>query len=76
MDKIDFQITDNLCEKALHELASTNDITAWIIKYKDLFESISIKPKGLPGIANQYCEGVKYFFIGELFRVYNKINCN
>jgi hypothetical protein len=72
MDKIDFQITDNLCEEALIELASTNDIDAWLLKYKDLFESISIKPEGLPSIANQHYHGVKYFYIGEMHRMYKK----
>jgi hypothetical protein len=72
MDKIDFLVNDNLCEEALIELSTTNDIKAWINKYKELYESISIKPEGLPNIANQHFEGVKYFYIGELHREYKK----
>ena len=72
MDKIEFLVNDNLCEKALIELASTNDAGAWMHKYKDLYESISIHPKGLPSIANQHYQGVKYFYIGELYREYQK----
>ena len=73
MNKIDFQITDNLCEKALIELGSTNDAGAWMHKYEDLYESISIHPKGLPSIANQHYQGVKYFYIGELHREYQQL---
>jgi len=72
MDKIDFQVNDNLCEEALIELASIKDTNTWIIKYKELFESISIQPEGLPSIANQHFKGVKYFYIGELHREYQK----
>ena len=72
MDKIDYQITDKHCEEALMELEATNDIQAWVHKYKDLFESISIQPAGLPSIANQHYEGVKYAYIGQFHRAYQK----
>jgi hypothetical protein len=71
MDKIDYQITDQLCEQALIELdVSAPDV--WIIKHKALFERISIKPNGLPSIANQYYEGVKYSFIGKFHSKYQQ----
>lgn len=72
MDKIDYQIINKHCEDALMELNATSNIESWVHKYKDLFESISIQPAGLPSIANQHYDGVKYFFIGELHKVYNQ----
>ena len=72
MDKIDYQINDHLCEEALMELESV-DPAYWIEKYKQLFESISIKPKGLPSIANQHYQGVKYFFIGKFHDKYQQL---
>ena len=73
MDKIDYQITDKHCEDALMELDATSSIESWVLKYKDLFESISIQPAGLPSIANQHFEGVKYAYIGEFHREYQKM---
>jgi len=72
MDKIDYQITDHLCEEALIELEVTEP-DVWIIKHKILFESISIKPKGLPSIANQNYQGVKYSFIGKFHSKYQQL---
>ena len=72
MDKIDYQITDHLCEEALIEL-EVIEPADWIIKHKILFESISIKPIGLPSIANQYYQGVKYSFIGKFHSKYQQL---
>jgi hypothetical protein len=72
MDKIDYQITDHLCEQALMELESI-DHAYWIQKHKELFESISIKPEGLPSISNQHYEGVNYFFIGKFHTKYQQL---
>ena len=72
MDKIDFQIADNFCEEALVQLQSCNDIPSWIKNHKELFESISIKPEGLPSIANQNHNGVRYHYIGEFHSTYEQ----
>lgn len=71
MDKIDFQITDNFCEDAIIELEDTQP-SIWIIKHIDLYESISIKPDGLPPIANQNYNGVNYDFIGKFHSIYQQ----
>ncbi len=72
MDKIDYQITDHLCEEAFNEVESV-DPAYWVEKHKQLFESISIKPQGLPSIANQHHNGVKYFFIGKFHAKYQQL---
>jgi hypothetical protein len=72
MEKIDFIITDSQCEEAIIELDSAKSIESWILKYKDLFENISIKPEGLPSIANQHYQGIRYTFIGLFHSVYLK----
>jgi hypothetical protein len=71
MDKIDFQIADNFCEEALIELDDTL-LSIWIEKHKDLYESISIKPDGLPSIANQNYNGINYNYIGEFHSIYEQ----
>jgi hypothetical protein len=71
MDKIDYQIADNFCEEALIELESIHP-SVWIETHKDLFESITIKPAGLPAIANQNYMGVSYASIGMFFETYQK----
>ena len=71
MDKIDYQIADNFCEEALIELESIHP-SVWLETHKDLFESITIKPAGLPAIANQNYMGVSYAYIGMFFETYQK----
>jgi hypothetical protein len=71
MDKIDYQIADNFCEEALIELESIHP-SFWLETHKDLFESIQIKPSGLPAIANQNYMGVSYEYIGMFFDTYQK----
>lgn len=71
MDKIDFQIADTFCEEALIELESTPP-SSWIEKYKNLYVSISIKPDGLPSIANQNYNGINYDSIGEFHSIYEE----
>jgi hypothetical protein len=72
MDKIDFLIIDKQCEEALIELEVANSIEYWVLKYKNLFESISIQPTGLPSIANQHYQGIRYTFIGLFHSTYLK----
>ena len=69
MEKIDFQIADNFCEEALIELTDILP-SNWIVKHKNLYESISIKPEGLPSIANQNYGGLKYDFIGKFHSIF------
>ena len=71
MDKIDYQIADNFCEEALIELETIHP-SVWLVTHKDLFESIQIKPSGLPAIANQNYMGVSYEYIGMFFETYQK----
>lgn len=42
-------------------------------KNKDLYESISIKPEGLPSIANQNHNRVRYNYIRDLHSNYQQI---
>ena len=71
MEKIDFQIADNFCEEAIIELTNAHP-SGWIVKHKDLFESISIKPEGRPSIANQNYGGIKYDYIGQFHSIYEQ----
>ena len=71
MNKIDYQIADNFCEEALIELENIHP-SVWLETHKDLFESITIKPAGLPAIANQNYMGVSYAYIGMFFETYQK----
>ena len=73
MDKIDFIIWDKLCEEALIEANSVENKSAWLKKFRPLFESISIKPLDLPSIANQNHNGVRYTYIGDFHFAYIKM---
>jgi hypothetical protein len=71
MDKIDYQIAENFCEEALIELEGIHP-SVWLETHKGLYESIEIKPAGLPPIANQNFEDITYHYIGIFFETYQK----
>lgn len=70
MKKLDFQIMDKLCEEALKEVEAYAETTLWLEQFKNLFDNISIKPNGLPSIANQNFEGEIFYYIGKFHFVY------
>jgi len=50
ISRLEYQIKDALCEKALEEFKTLTSVPDWLYKHSDLFDAISVKPEGLPRI--------------------------
>jgi hypothetical protein len=49
-ERIDYLIKDNHCEKAIEDFKLLESVPDWLTQYSDLYDSVSIKPEGLPRI--------------------------
>lgn len=75
MNKLNFQIADNLCEKILEEFndfPEFEQMHVWLDQYKSLYNQINIQPKGRTAIANANYEGVRYEHIAKFHSLYQK----
>jgi hypothetical protein len=55
-ERIDYLIKDNQCEKAIEDFKILTSVPDWLQQYSDLFDSVSIKPEGLPRITSSHFE--------------------
>lgn len=67
---MDYLVADENCKEALKELMFDTNKVKWLRKYEGLFKKVSIKPKGLPEIANCNLNGITYCFIIEFHQEY------
>ncbi len=75
MERVDYQIADNLCNKILEKLIDFpefDEMHAWLDIHKSLYNQINIQPEGLPAIANCNYEGVRYDHIAKFHSLYHK----
>ena len=73
-ERIDFLIKDNHCEKAIEDFKILTSVPDWLQQYSDLFDSVSIKPKGLPRITSSHFEGESFENIQLFAHLYDLIN--
>ena len=69
----DFWIANENAKEALKELMFDANKVKWLRKYQGLFKKVSIKPKGLPEIANCNLNGITYCFIIEFHQEYKLV---
>lgn len=74
MNRIDYQIKDSLCEAAIKEFKMPDSVPAKLNKYSELFDSISIKPKGLPKIALSHLGDETFENIQRFAHLFEKID--
>jgi hypothetical protein len=48
--RLENQIKEALCDTAIEEFKELSSVPAWLNRHSELFDSISIKPDGLPRI--------------------------
>ena len=73
-ERIDFLIKDNQCEKAIDDFKTLTSVPEWLNQYSDLFDSVSIKPKGLPRITSSHFEGESFENIQLFAHLYDLVN--
>jgi len=72
--RIDFLIKDNHCEKAIDDFKILSSVPEWLKQYLDLFDSVSIQPKGLPRITNSHLDGESFENIQLFAHLYDLVN--
>lgn len=73
-NRLDFLIKDNHCEKAIDDFKILTSVPDWLEQYSDLFDSVSIKPKGLPRITSSHFEGESFENIQLFAHLYDMVN--
>jgi hypothetical protein len=73
-ERIDFLIKDNHCEKAIEDFKILTSVPDWLNLYSDLFDSVSIQPKGLPRITSSHFEGESFENIQLFAHLYDLVN--
>ena len=68
----DFYISDKTCEESVNDYKTSTDKLAWLAENKALYNSISIRPEGLPSIASCCLNGKHY----ENISVFHEIYCD
>jgi hypothetical protein len=73
---MDYQIKEAMCETAIEEFKTLTSVTDWLYKYSELFDSISVKPEGLPSIilshlGDETFENIQRF--GRLFEIVHSL---
>lgn len=74
IERIDFLIKDNHCEKAVSDFKILTSVPDWLNQYSDLYDSVSIAPKGLPRITSSHFEGESFENIQLFSRLYELVN--
>ncbi len=73
-ERIDYLIKDNHCKKAIEDFKILTSVPDWLQQYSDLFDSVSIKPKGLPRITSSHFEGESFENIQLFAHLYDLVN--
>lgn len=73
-ERIDFLTKDNQCENAVADFKILTSVPDWLNLYSDLYDSVSIKPEGLPRITSSHFEGVSFENIQLFSRLYELVN--
>jgi hypothetical protein len=73
-ERIDYLIKDNHCEKAIEDLKILESVPDWLTQYSDLYDSLSIKPEGLPRITSFNSEGESFENIRKFSQLYEMVN--
>lgn len=73
-ERIDFQIKDNHCERAVADFKILTSVSDWLNQYSELYDSVSIAPKGLPRITSSHFEGESFENIQLFSRLYELVN--
>lgn len=64
----------NKCEKAIMELKSDISVPVWLMNNKILFDEVTIKPEGLPAIADANFSGTSFDGIKKFVKLYESLS--
>ena len=75
MNKLEYEIADNLCESLINnfnQFPDYEEVINWLWINKSLYNKINIQPKGRTAIASANYEGIRYENIAKFHSLYQK----
>ena len=71
-ERISYIINDARCESALNDFGSAHPVDDWVWKHLKLYNDITIRPEGLPPIAQCHYHGEYFRYISEFHALFKK----
>ena len=72
--RIDYLKKDNLCKKAIEEYDDHASLHEWLVHHSDLYNSVTIKPEGLPLITSFHLGDDIFENIQQFVKLYSLVN--
>jgi hypothetical protein len=73
-ERIDYLIKDNLCKKAIEEYDDHASLHEWLVHHSELYNSVTIKPEGLPPITSFHLGDEAFENIKQFVELYSLVN--
>ena len=64
---------DIACKQAIEDFSATRSIPLWLEHYSELYESVTIKPNGLPRIVSFNLDGESFDNIQLFGKLYEQV---
>lgn len=65
---------DFRCDQAMKEIKNEINVNTWLNKHKNLFDMVTIRPNGLPVIADSHVSGVSFKNIQKFVTLYDMLS--
>lgn len=72
-NRSDYLMKDNLCEKAIEDFKQSSFVLDWLNQYAELYNSVTIKPEGLPRITLSHFDGENFENIQKFAKLYKSV---
>lgn len=73
MNQVDYLIRDMQCMLAIEAFKTLNSVPAWLEAHQTLYDSIQIRPKGLPPLTDATFGGDTYENIEKFSYLYQTV---
>jgi len=73
-ERIDYLIRDTHCEKAIENFKILTSVPDWLIQNSGLYDSVTIKPNGLPKVTSSHLDGEDFEHIQLFAHLYEMVN--
>lgn len=74
LNKIDYINNDALCAKAIEDFKSLSSVSDWLFLHSVLYNSITIKPEGLPRITLSHFEDQVFSNIQKFTQLFEVVS--
>lgn len=73
-ERIDYLVKDNFCWQAIEDFKNLHSVPDWLNQHAALYNSVSIKPEGLPRITSAHMDEEKFENISRFAHLFETVN--